>query len=355
MNFFLKIFLSIALLFIASCKQRTVEIVNNSRNVYDRNSEANAAKYRNFINSTKKQEDTIIEEDLPESAQKNVEQKTEEKKSQQNQNQIEVVAGDTLYSVSRRYQVNLRDLIEQNNLAAPYALRIGSKLTIPASIQNYHEVKTGETLYAISRIYGVKIDGLIEINNMQEPYIVKPGQKIIISKTSIAKATSYQLVSPKKAPENFAESSKLNNSAKPKDEAKKEGIVDKVLDKLSHFSWPIKGPVVSKFGPKTGGLYNDGINIKAKAGDPVKASESGVVAYVGNELKGYGNLIIVKHSSGWITAYAHLSSAVVARGQKVSKGEKIGSVGATGNVTSPQLYFGLRKGRDAVNPENYLK
>ncbi len=79
------------------------------------------------------------------------------------------------------------------------------------------------------------------------------------------------------------------------------------------------------------------------------------MAYVGNELKGYGNLVIVKHSSGWITAYGHLSKTGVARGQKVSKGQSIAKVGSTGNVDSPQLYFGLRRGREAVNPESYIK
>jgi murein DD-endopeptidase MepM/ murein hydrolase activator NlpD len=79
------------------------------------------------------------------------------------------------------------------------------------------------------------------------------------------------------------------------------------------------------------------------------------VAYVGNELKGYGNLLIIKHSGGWITAYAHLSKTAVKRGQKVNKLDTIAEVGSTGNVSSPQLYFGLRKGRDAVNPENYLR
>ena len=132
------------------------------------------------------------------------------------------------------------------------------------------------------------------------------------------------------------------------------GFIEIALDKMNHFSWPIRGEVISKFGPKSGGLYNDGMNIQAAQGDAVRAAEEGVVSYAGNELKGYGNLIIIKHSGGWITAYAHLSKISVKRGQKVLKLAKIGEVGSTGNVTSPQLYFALRKGRDAVNPENYL-
>jgi len=113
--------------------------------------------------------------------------------------------------------------------------------------------------------------------------------------------------------------------------------------------------VVSSFGPKKGGLYNDGINIKAANNQIVKASQDGVVAYVGNELKGYGNLIIIKHSGGWITAYAHLLNTNVKKGLEVKKGQKIAIAGATGNVNFNQLYFSLRKGRKAVDPQKYLR
>ena len=130
--------------------------------------------------------------------------------------------------------------------------------------------------------------------------------------------------------------------------------IKKIANKTNRFSWPVRGEVISKFGPKSAGLYNDGINIKAKDGQAVSSSEDGIVAYVGSELKGYGNLVIVKHSGGWISAYAHLKNSVVAIGQKIGKGQKIGNVGNSGKVKFPQLYFGLRKGRDAVNPENYL-
>jgi hypothetical protein len=117
----------------------------------------------------------------------------------------------------------------------------------------------------------------------------------------------------------------------------------------------VKGTIISKFGPKSAGLFNDGINIKAQQGQAVVASEDGIIAYVGDELKGYGNLVIIKHAGGWISAYAHLKNYGVELGQKIEKGQKIGIIGNTGKVKSPQLYFGLRKGRDAVNPENYLK
>ncbi len=191
----------------------------------------------------------------------------------------------------------------------------------------------------------MKIDGLIELNNLKEPYAIKVGDHLKINKFAEAAIDQEKSIAAKqKNTETVSEKNTIIGEIK-----------DKIISKTSGFSWPIKGDIISGFGPKKGGLYNDGVNIKAKEGTDVKASKEGIVAYVGNELKGYGNLVIIKHSEGWITAYAHLKNSSVARGQKVSKGDKIGLVGATGNVTSSQLYFGLRKGRDAVNPQNYLK
>ncbi|MBP7710083.1 MAG: M23 family metallopeptidase [Rickettsiales bacterium] len=313
MSFFLKVFLSFVVIFVSvSCSQKPAQISNRSKNIYNKNnSAATATKYR---------ETSVSQSRAP-----------------LKNNQIEVVSGDTIFGISKKTGVPLRDLIKQNNLTPPYNLEVGDRLSIPSA--NYHEVKQGETLYAISRTYNMKINQLIEINELKEPYSVKAGDRIKISKENKEQQPSRN----------------LKPSQKPAEAEQKVGVVDKVLDKFNKFSWPLRGTIISKFGPKSGGLYNDGINIKAKEGAEVKASEDGIVAYVGNELKGYGNLVIVKHSGGWITAYAHLSKASVTRGAKVKKGQKIGAVGATGNVTSPQLYFGLRKGRDAVNPLNYLK
>ena len=112
---------------------------------------------------------------------------------------------------------------------------------------------------------------------------------------------------------------------------------------------------MSQFGAKNGGLFNDGINIAANAGAGVKAAENGVVAYAGNEVKGMGNLIIIQHSDGWMTVYAHLDSMSVRRGTKVTVGQQIGKIGKTGKVDSPQLHFEIRKGTKAYDPITYLK
>jgi murein DD-endopeptidase MepM/ murein hydrolase activator NlpD len=112
---------------------------------------------------------------------------------------------------------------------------------------------------------------------------------------------------------------------------------------------------VADFGRKPDGTANDGINIAAAQGTPVVAAENGVVAYAGNELPSYGNLILIRHADGWNTAYAHLDQMLVAKGDKVSRGQKIGTVGSTGGVSSPQLHFELRKGKQVIDPADFLE
>jgi murein DD-endopeptidase MepM/ murein hydrolase activator NlpD len=120
------------------------------------------------------------------------------------------------------------------------------------------------------------------------------------------------------------------------------------------FRWPVRGRVIAGFGPKSNGLQNDGINVAVPEGTPVKASEDGVVAYAGNELKGYGNLVLVRHSNGYVTAYAHASELLVKRGDTVKRGQVIAKSGQSGSVTAPQLHFEIRKGATPVDPSQYL-
>lgn len=331
-NFFLKFtFLTLAL-FCFSCTQKPAKIVNRSGNFYGKNNSYNKNKY----SATKFAEDIAAS------------------------NQVEIIDGDTLYNISKKYQIPLRDLIQENNLKPPYILKSGTSLKIPEP--SYHIVKKGDTIYNISRTYNMNVDNLVELNDLKSPYTLYEGQKIRtakmqqnVAKTEVVNKNLDADIVEK--PLNEMPKNTDNLGDKTAEIPKKIAIpnISEVnLNKQNQFSWPLRGEVVSKFGPKKGGLYNDGINIKAASGTKVAAAEDGVVAYVGNELKGYGNLVIVKHSGGWITAYAHLSKATAKRGQKVKKLEIIGEVGSTGNVDSPQLYFGLRKGRDAVNPENYL-
>lgn len=242
--------------------------------------------------------------------------------------EIEVRPGDNLYNIAKQYHTTIYEVIQKNDLKPPYILQVGQKLLIP--LPNYHTVVHGDSIYSVSRDYNMNMDTLIRLNNLKKPYSIYTGQKLRIGTTS-------------------------SSVSRSKESSGGKNFITKNLGSANKFIWPVKGKIISTFGAKKGGLYNDGINIAASKGTSVRASEDGVVAYVGNELKGYGNLIIIKHSSGWITAYAHLSSLSVKRGQKVNKGDVIALVGSSGNVDSPQLYFGLRKGRDAIDPQKYIK
>jgi murein DD-endopeptidase MepM/ murein hydrolase activator NlpD len=122
----------------------------------------------------------------------------------------------------------------------------------------------------------------------------------------------------------------------------------------STFLWPVRGKIISRYGAKQGGRHNDGINIGVSRGTTVVAAENGVVAYAGNELRGFGNLLLIKHADGYMTAYAHNENLLVGRGAKVKRGQPIARVGSTGSVGSPQLHFEIRKGRKAVDPMRYL-
>ena len=121
------------------------------------------------------------------------------------------------------------------------------------------------------------------------------------------------------------------------------------------FLWPAQGPVISEFGSSSKGVHNDGINIAVDKGTPVLASEDGIVAYSGNELRGFGNLLLIKHPDGLMTAYAHNDALLVKRGESVRRGQQIAKSGDTGGVSQPQLHFEVRQGTRAVDPMPYLR
>jgi murein DD-endopeptidase MepM/ murein hydrolase activator NlpD len=136
--------------------------------------------------------------------------------------------------------------------------------------------------------------------------------------------------------------------------AKQPPALDPINTRQSNFIWPVNGDIVSRFGKKPNGLVNDGINIAAPEGEPVWAAAKGEVVYSGNELKGYGNMLIIRHDNGWMSAYAHTSDTLVKKGDKVNQGDLIGYVGKTGSVTSSQLHFGIRDAKGPMDPESLL-
>ncbi|MCW8836441.1 MAG: M23 family metallopeptidase [Rhodospirillales bacterium] len=251
-----------------------------------------------------------------------------------------VQRGDTVYAISRRHTVPVRDVIKLNGLAPPYMLQPGQRLRLPGT--RFHVVARGETLYGISREYGVDVFSLGRINDLKPPYTITTGQRL-------------QLPGVEGPVEQAALTRNESSSSpsRPSPEARPPVPAPPPLAG-GRFAWPVQGRVISGFGPKAKGLHNDGINIAAPRGTPVRAAEEGVVAYAGNELRGFGNLLLVRHADGWVTAYAHSEKLLVERGDKVSKGQVIARVGSSGTVSSPQLHFELRKGKQAVDPTRYL-
>ncbi|MBB3264096.1 murein DD-endopeptidase MepM/ murein hydrolase activator NlpD [Azospirillum sp. OGB3] len=363
-----------------------------------------------------------------------------------------VQRGDSAYSLSRRYNVPLRDLLEVNHLSPPYQLQVGQRLVLPVSRQ--YIVQRGDTLYGISRMFSADMSELTRLNGLTAPYAVQAGQPLRLpggdapGGTAVAQAPSSSAgaavggvvasapvkqvsrgsiqaaelpppgasastpapvespsqtatvlapapgAKPSGAPEVASAApvyqpgqaptslrppgqkpavpepapapraveaapvpppppaQEVAAAPPPPPKAAEQATSQRATGRLL---WPVKGKVISTFGPKPDGLHNDGLNIAASKGTAVVAADNGVVAYAGNELRGFGNLLLVKHSDGFITAYAHLDRIDVERGVAVKRGQAIGTVGQTGSVTSPQLHFELRKGSQAVDPRDRME
>jgi len=261
--------------------------------------------------------------------------------------EIVVASGDTVYGIARRHGVPLRALIEVNGLGPPYLLKVGQILRLP--VLRIHIVRKGETVYGISRRSGIDMAALVKLNRIPPPYTIKVGDRLALpSPTATAPPTDTETTvaaGPAPAPP----------AASPPAKPGRRATVPRPPPRAaSRFLWPVRGRIVSRFGPKQGGLHNDGINILARRGTTVKAAENGVVAYAGNELKGFGKLLLIKHSDGWITAYAHNDRLLVRRGDTVRRGQAIARSGSTGNVDRPQLHFEIRRGKRAVDPLRHL-
>ncbi len=240
-----------------------------------------------------------------------------------NTRQAIIIKGDTVYGLSRRFDVSVRSIINLNGLHPPYLLKPGQKIKL--SKGSIYSVKKGDTVYGVSRNNGILMSELARMNALKSPFALKVGQKLKLPSQSTTSQTNK--------------------------------VLSLVPSKISGqgFMWPLKGKLLSSYGPKQAGYHNDGINIAAPLGSNIHASDSGVVVHASNKLKGYGNLILIKHQNGWVTAYAHAGKILVSKGQQVNRGQIVAKVGRTGRVTHPQLHFEMRKGSRAVNPALYLK
>jgi len=305
---------------------------------------------------------------------------------------IVVGPGETLETISRRHGVPVAAIMQANNISNPTAVHAGQHLVIPrlrssaprlvaatpamppvgpvgaprtvlAPTTGVHVVAPGETLRSIARLYGKPVMVLAKANNIPPDTMVKVGERIVIPDVQPGQGglatTHAQAAAPVAGPDYAsAESPHSARVAVPEPApATEQTSTVKTAEPagaLPTFRWPARGRVIAGFGPSPNGLQNDGINLAVPEGTPIKAADDGVVAYAGNELKGYGNLVLVRHNNGFVTAYAHASDILVKRGETVKRGQVIAHSGQTGNVTSPQLHFEIRKGSTPVDPAQYL-
>jgi murein DD-endopeptidase MepM/ murein hydrolase activator NlpD len=259
-----------------------------------------------------------------------------------------VSPGQTLSSIARLYGVSAKDLASANALGSTNQLKSGQKLKIPGhdgqqqavalrtDPSRREEKPRGEDPNA-------KPDAA---NGLNKSPSADPATTASVAKpvetASIAKpATPNQPVAY--APPSETAPAATNASA---DAGSTNGTT---------FRWPVRGRIITGFGASATGEKNDGINLAVPEGTSIKAAEAGTVIYAGNELEGYGNLVLVRHADGWVSAYAHNSKILVKRGDAVRRGQIISQAGASGSVNAPQLHFELRRGSKPVNPLDYLQ
>ena len=204
----------------------------------------------------------------------------------------------------------------------------------------YHTVKKGETLWRISKIYGVDVKDLASANAIKSPSDIEAGKRIFIPAASPAKSSNKQTKN-KKATAVIPVS------------VEKEHLGGRVRLSREKFLWPVRGSLYSRFGLRDG-VRHDGIDIRVPEGTPVKAADAGQVAYISANMRGYGNIIILRHRDGFYTVYAHNKNNLVNPGDTVDKGAVIAMAGATGNAGAAQLHFEVRQGRHTLDPLFYL-
>jgi murein DD-endopeptidase MepM/ murein hydrolase activator NlpD len=312
---------------------------------------------------------------------------------------IIVGTSDTLDILAKRYNVSSAAILQANGYKGPRVLSPGQQLIIPrqtavaaaapalappagkpvataAAPSSVHIVNRGDTLMSIARRNHVPVAELAKANNLDQSAKLSLGMKLTVpgSKSAavapvaqpVVAAVPAQPVAPVAAP-----ATKMAAAGGPPQAARLAQATTNVAEEkpvveaasvksseatgaLPTFRWPVRGKVITSYGAKTNGKSNDGINLAVPEGTPVKAAEDGVVAYSGNELKGYGNLVLVRHSNGYVTAYAHASELMVKRGDTIKRGQIIAKSGQSGEVGSPQLHFEIRKGSSPVDPLQFL-
>ncbi len=319
-----------------------------------------------------------------------------------------VTAGrhDTLKSIADKHGVSVETLAKLNHIKKPYRIRRGQKIKLPAAsspatheqlasdrqAQDSYRVQSGDTLYSIARRFGADAKSLADLNGMSPderltvgrrlrlpggaedkiaarpnrvttaetpskpvPYTALPSNPPVAPAPGLAPPPSSAASSapPTSAPPTSTAQATPYRPTAPQAEPTPPGDAEVAAAGKGLFLWPVKGDLLQRFGPLAGGQRNDGVDISGAPGDPVMAAAAGEVVYAGNSVPGFGNLVLIRHDGGWVTAYAHLKSLDVKMRQTVTQGQEIGVVGQTGGVTQPQLHFEVRYApstRDKARP-----
>jgi murein DD-endopeptidase MepM/ murein hydrolase activator NlpD len=323
---------------------------------------------------------------------------------------VTVAPGETLDGIARRHGVPVSAIMRANNLTSANSLQVGQRLVIPRYLpplsvpaaaappppsrlaqpaapiaprpapplpaspspppavaaasanSGVHVVAPGDTLTKIAHHYGKSVAEIVKANNIPPNGKISIGDHIIIPGARVGsarpEAERAAAATPPAPPAKAAASAPPAQSASMVTPAAEKPANDTATkaapDTTPGFRWPARGRVIAGFGPKPNGQQNDGIDVAVPPNTPIKAAEDGVVAYAGSELKDYGNLVLVKHPNGYVTAYAHAKELLVKRGDPIKRGEVIAKSGQTGNVDVPELHFEVRKGTVPVDPMPFL-
>jgi murein DD-endopeptidase MepM/ murein hydrolase activator NlpD len=281
--------------------------------------------------------------------------------------QVVVGRGETLFDVAERVRTPVRAIIELNRLQPPYAVTPGTVLRIPAPL--FYTVGQGDTLFGIARRFNIDVRSLANLNDIQMEAPIRPGQRLALpslARDEGANPLAGSASPPGAAPADVAVAQPPRpvrpptapGAALPPSAAAPPAPLPPVAELPSdnqvaaagrgRFAWPLRGELLSGYGPKGPGQRNDGLNIAAAAGTPVQAAAGGEVVFAG-ELPGFGNLVLLKHPGGFVTAYAHLAKIAVKMRQTLAQGQEVGQAGQTGMVDRPQLHFEIRY---AANPRD---
>ena len=298
---------------------------------------------------------------------------------------VTVGHGETLDAIAPQYGVPASAMMQTNGITNPAAIRPGQRLVIPRYVSGSRAARRGRGAARRSRSVRRRATStssrrakrligdrappstfrsptLARANNIQPYTKLNIGDRLTIPggarRVSGTGAPAPRVAQPRtvaaQTVASIADAERAHCQGRSARDREASPRAPSRPAPLPSFRWPVQGRIIAGFGPQPNGTQNDGINLAVPEGTPIKAADDGVVAYAGNELKGYGNLVLIRHANGYVSAYANASELLVKRGDSVKRGQVIAHAGQTGNVTSPQLHFEIRKGSTPVDPTKYL-